>query len=304
MEKNNKVSDKLMKEELTEFEIPYRDKLTIPEDVRYGIEIEFKIDDYNEDYILKNENDLVAARKLMLEKGYDYSYKINFESSNQIELISSVLKDDRNSWIELKNILRFIRDNKGYCTDDSGAHIHICKNIFNENPNNWLIFFKLWYIFEDYIFVFTNGKQDFTRKSADTYARKVCNICKTILNDYDLLNIIDIPYLIHNKGNCINFNSNLFDNKGCYRKVLDNNKFDKSNTIEFRCPNGTLEDVTWQNNINFFINLLLSCNDSNFDIEKVNYLYKNKESATEFDLINLIYKDELDKKCFLKQYYK
>ena len=30
----------------------------------------------------------------------------------------------------------------------------------------------------------------------------------------------------------------------------------------------------------------------------------NKNLSTEFDLIDLVYKDELDKMCFLKQYYK
>ena len=89
-----------------------------------------------------------------------------------------------------------------------------------------------------------------------------------------------------------------------YIQIKNIDDYNVLNTIEFRSPNGTLSNIVWQNNINFFINLLLSCSDNNFDVEKMNFLYDNKNLSTEFDLIDLVYKDELDKMCFLKQYYK
>lgn len=45
----------------------------------------------------------------------------------------------------------------------------------------------------------------------------------------------------------------------------------EGNTIEVRCPNGTVNPVIWQNNINFFAKLFLYCSGNNFDIEFINY---------------------------------
>ena len=40
-------------------------------------------------------------------------------------------------------------------------------------------------------------------------------------------------------------------------------------TIEFRCPNGTLNEVIWQNNLNLFVHLLLYAKSNDFDEYRV-----------------------------------
>ena len=52
------------------------------------------------------------------------------------------------------------------------------------------------------------------------------------------------------------------------KKVSNPQLYDKSKTIEFRSSNGTLNEIIWQNNVNFFTKMLLSCASDNFDIEK------------------------------------
>ena len=49
---------------------------------------------------------------------------------------------------------------------------------------------------------------------------------------------------------------------------------------------------------------MLECKDKKIDTEKLKYLCDNKNKATEYDLCDLIFNNEFDKKCFLRQYYK
>lgn len=92
--------------------------------------------------------------------------------------------------------------------------------------------------------------------------------------------------------------------------VLKNNK----NTIEFRSPNGTLEPVIWQNNINFFTKMLIYCKSGDFDEDIVEkrlefnnqdlYLYRQIFLTQALELTDLIFDNNLDKIYFLRQYLK
>ena len=112
---------------------------------------------------------------------------------------------------------------------------------------------------------------------------------------------------------------NIRKNAKEYADLCKNYIIDK-NTLEFRRPNGTLEEVIWQNNINVIIKLILAINSNNFDIDYIiNKLKTNKdriinkydsaydhelnlEKALEF--VDLFYDNNLDKINFLKQYIK
>jgi len=93
--------------------------------------------------------------------------------------------------------------------------------------------------------------------------------------------------------------------------------FTPNNTIEFRCPNGTLNPIIWQNNVNLFTKLLLFCKEESYQPEVVearekinNHKYMKLEwydeiylqQALEFS--DLIFSNNLDKIYFLKQYLK
>jgi len=91
----------------------------------------------------------------------------------------------------------------------------------------------------------------------------------------------------------------------------------KKNTLEFRSPNGTIDPVIWQNNLNMLVNLLLYCksNDFNNDVidkrhdkykEKYNSLYWYNEIYIDqaLELCDLIFTNNLDKINFLRQYLK
>ena len=82
-------------------------------------------------------------------------------------------------------------------------------------------------------------------------------------------------------------------------------------TIEFRCPNGTINAHTWQKNVLFFIRLLEYATNPHFDEELINYHINhfdfNKANLKNYnlenfklykELIKLIAKNESEKYLF------
>lgn len=115
--------------------------------------------------------------------------------------------------------------------------------------------------------------------------------------------------------------------KRCYGLNFRNVDFHEANkkaynTIEFRFPNATNEEVIWQNNINVFVNLLLASTNSNIDEDHLDYLlnerekfsysynsdaqqeYKNVNLKEAIEFADLIFPRTIDKIYFLKQYLK
>lgn len=296
----------IKKDELKKFYIPYRKTLDLPRDVTFGLEIEFKIDGFNNSYKADFIDEDNAALSFLDEKGYDYNYEIQSEINNHIELISPVLTDKHKTWQELYDILLFIKNNGGYYSGVCGAHVHVGKNILNPDNDSWLNFFKIWYVFEDYITTFTNGENYMLRQNGKKRACSINTICQQIIREYLENKYINFSLLTNDKRNSINFPyKNLFCTpEEILKRVEKPRENNKCKTIEFRSPNGTINPVIWQNNINFFTKFMLSCKNKNLDTEKLEYLYNNKSNANEYDLCDLIFSNEFDKMCFLRQYYK
>ena len=94
--------------------------------------------------------------------------------------------------------------------------------------------------------------------------------------------------------------------------INKNNNLHITNTIEFRCPNGTLEPIIWQNNANLFAKLLIYSKNNNFNHDIIdkrktttninNYKIISLEQSLE--LADLIFNNNLDKIYFLRQYLK
>ena len=97
----------------------------------------------------------------------------------------------------------------------------------------------------------------------------------------------------------------------------DFNKMTDGCTIELRVPNGTLDEIVWQNYINFFIKMILYCKSKNFDDDILNRRYKsvynlfgNLDSYSKIyldqalEFCDMIFNNNLDKLYFLRQYIK
>ena len=99
--------------------------------------------------------------------------------------------------------------------------------------------------------------------------------------------------------------------------VVNPDRFITGNTIEFRCPNGTLDATIWQNNVNLFTKLLRYATSKDFDEDTINRRWEQiKDKFTDLrwydeiylsqalELCDLIFDNNLDKVYFLKQYLK
>ena len=101
-----------------------------------------------------------------------------------------------------------------------------------------------------------------------------------------------------------------------FQNVYYNNidKCISGNTIEFRSANGTMNPIIWQNNLNFIVNFLLYAKGSKFDTKMILKRYIETEYKFELydeiylsqalELCDLIFNNNYDKVCFLKQYLK
>ena len=183
---------------------------------------------------------------------------------------------------------------------------------------------KLWTVYEHVIYLFAYGENDKPRTSLVTYAYPVAPYYNEFLKEYES-NKSAYQHILNGKQ--INKETNLYfliSNCATNLNALGNGlnfghcngaNIDDKNTIEFRCPNGTLSHIIWQNNINFFVKLLLYCRSNNFDIDFINKKMKNYEVKKleqysdiylddAIELSDLIFDNELDKMYFLKQYLK
>lgn len=80
-----------------------------------------------------------------------------------------------------------------------------------------------------------------------------------------------------------------------FTNVCSFGKKEEENTIEFRCPNGTLNEVIWQNNLNFFLSLMNYAKDGYNNADWEYYVNKaNDNIDSDYDYSELYLKDALE----------
>lgn len=245
--------------------------INLNQNYTFGIEIEFEGAALNS---IKN------IGKWKLEEELDISNK---DSGIVIggELISPILIDERTNWIDIDSKCKKLVKNGAYITNFTGGHIHIGSQIIGENSDNIRRFLKMWELFENIIYYFSYGYDYKPRKNAASYAKaigKKLRITRTSKKGYTQFK---------NFYHWINYFKKMQDSKlqGINFGNFKGYENDLDNTIEIRCPNGSLDLIIWQNNINFFTRLLLKSHEENCDEELIDYLLIKKESF-EYDLKN------------------
>ena len=284
---------------LDEYKLKLRKDTNIPKDVTFGIEIEVEnLKDSKSQEIYDNlpDEEWKVTNDLSLRKG--------------IEVVSPILIDEKKTWKEISKICKYLKTISEISSNTAG-HIHVGAQIMEDDTNKWLNLLKLWSVYENIIFRFSNGEYINSRMSQQRFApavkeqlEKEYDILKKC--GYDVTNTLRI--LQHDRNQAINFENIYLDRY---------NEFYKNNTIEIRCPNGTLNPIIWQNNINFFTKFLLYCNDNAFDYDtvlkreeknnknKVNYTkYETIYLEQALELADLLFNNNKDKVYFLRQYLK
>ena len=304
LNKNDYFYEMSMKEKkslfryLKKYIIKYKPFLGLNDNMTFGIEIECEVPCHE-----------------FLEKHDLYSnFKVEREMSvgmKGIEFKSTKLHDTESAWDEIKQTCEYL---KLFCDINSrcGGHIHFGADLFDDNDYYIKNLIYLWMAYEDIIYRFGNGEMINTRFSAYRYARPVVNIFDYFILHDELFADIDrflevFKNLTRNLG--LNFNN--------YSLYHTNDILDK-NTIEVRTPNGSLEEVIWQNNVRFFGKLFEAATNNDLDLTRLafnidetdalesklikDYSMLNFNKALE--LADLIFDNNGDKLDFLKQYVK
>ena len=281
---------------LNKYLIHYQDILNIPSNINFGFEIEYEnieLDKVTE-YIENNYNNWTST----------------YEKSNKSvgEIISPVLKDEHQAWQELKSICMYLKENNAKTTN-TGAHIHISSNII-ENVDKFKKVLMLYIAFEDILFRFSYGTRLNERKRQKLIAYPIAIDLANKIDEIRSAKTYDDlreALVQETRFQGINFENVKWDNV---------NKNEYKNTIEIRMPNGTDEEIIWQNNLNVFYHLL-NCSINNEYLEYINneieYIkeniyntehYKNLDIRKAFILADIIFNNNLSKTNFLRQYIK
>lgn len=284
-----------------------RKNIGISESITFGLELEF-------------ERSMTACIKSNLRKKglrNDWILKNDGSLNHGNEINSPILTDTASTWKNLEKVCSIV---KKYATigENSGGHIHIGSQILGPKAESWFNFMKLWAVYENVIYRFAYGQKLTARLSIMEYAPPISQF---LLQDLDKIQSEskqnDIEYIVSmlkwfHRHNALNFENV----KNCeYRE--------NKNTIEFRCPNGTLEPVVWQNNVNLIVNLLLYCRNLKFDddliekrrklnqdiydlgdIRQMLVLYEEVYLDQALELCDLLFANNYDKVYFLRQYLK
>lgn len=316
------------RKELLDINIDYLDKINIP-DYKFGIEIEFagavyKDVEHKLDEILKYEsNTLEELRQIEKDKEEFKKWRLVNDGSVQSnawhrakkggEINSPIIRDRKKAWNELKKVCKMLRTREYIkISENCSIHIHTERDIYSdlEELKNLL---KLWIVYEDIIYRFGYGETDIYRPALLNYAKPLSSSF-VITTDEMLKKLEDIETkrdLLRLVSYERKYGLNLTN---VTKEPLRKDDIIKP-TIEVRIYNGTLNENIIQNNVRFNMNLLNYCKKENFDNEFIEYrikkfkrnfindsIFENPEKADE--LSKLLFKDELDRLKFLKQYYK
>lgn len=296
----------LKKEELEDIlnqtKILYRDNLGLDKNDTFGMEVEFV------EGLLDNVWNEVQTISPDWKVGIDPTVCDDLMHGGEVR--SPILYDAKSSWEVIDYILEDMNYFDCKINDYCAGHVHIGAQIMGEDLSNYADLVRFWAMYEDVIIKFAQGDYHKVRPLASFYSAPIrdkiiaCNkrLCRF---DYESPNSFIDDILI--------FKEIIKDAK--YSSISFRNVYapseEEGNTIELRAANGSLNPVVWQNNINFYMNLLKKFSDE-YDKEKLRYKFdkdsNNKINYERYDLekasrlADFVFAKEIDKFYFLKQY--
>lgn len=283
--------------QIEKFALEYRDTLSLPSDVTFGTEIEYE------------EIDRRIVNRFIDENFINWDSKYDGSLNSGGEVSSPILRDNLKSWNQLKGICDFLKREKAKTDDMSGGHIHIGANVIGSDVEKWKKFIKVYIAYESILFRFFYGEKVKPREKLKRYAPPIASeLYKKLKQLNSASDIDDIKNILYytDRYQAINFNNISFS-------CLDS--FEPDSTLEFRAPNGTIEEVIWQNNINAIAKLMLAPSKNMIDIDFVEYKIKEDGVLPEYrynivdlqnalEFVDMVFDNNLDKIYFLKQYIK
>ncbi len=256
--------------------------------VPFGIEIEMEGIDFEKG-------------KFEICHNVDKNWKMGTDSTlirEGIELSSPVLSNEQETFEKLKKLAKKL-ETLNVTFQNASFQVNLDADSFR--CIDFVNLLKMFSIYENIIYQFSMGEDQNIRESAYEYAAP---IGQRFYDKYHSHAQIKDSYqrFINNKAMSISL-------KRTPKKVDDPIKI-----IEFRTPNGTYSYDLWFNYITFFSAFLTYVKNKNFDKEKIDYLFEQKNFLTcmqtlekidekkAIQLAELIFTNEEDKSSFYKQY--
>lgn len=280
--------------------LEYRDKLNLPDDITFGVEIEY-------------EKALRLITNRFVDKNLKGWYSAGDGSlSSGGEITSPIMTDEIKYWQELQKVCNHLSKRKADTLHNAGGHIHVGVHVLGEDIEAWKSFLKLYTAYENIIFRFVYGDKISGRKSLSKYAPPIADSLYRVMRsikEADTLSEINWALPTYERYAALNFRNVSFSNPG---------QIYEHNTLEFRSPNATTNAVIWQNNINTFTKMLVASRDKVMDEEFLDYkleheylpysenkyLYNNVNLKNVLEFVDLVFDNNLDKIYFLRQYLK
>lgn len=285
---------------LNDLYLTLRTTLGLDKSVTFGMELEFE----------KSKNVLINTELSLSNLNEDF--KIKHDGSLGVfsgEIATPILKDFEVDWEKLEKVCKIV-SRHATIVEKAGGHIHVGAHILGREKDSILNFLKLWAVYENIIFRFCYGEFLSGRDGISRYAysmkdkfEEVEMMCR---KDDDLTSYDVVRRVARDKYQAVNF---------CHvHNLLEEQE---RNTIEFRCPNGTLNPVIWQNNLNLFVKLIEYAKSKEFNDDIINKRrtlnfevphqvsdYNKIFLKQALELTDMIFNNNLDKMYFLKQYLK
>lgn len=300
---------------VNKYYLEYRNVLDINSGVTFGVEIEMEHFKGTVEDFWPFE---VAINRIVGNTNWTIKNDITLEWGR--ELATEIYTDNKKTWIDMRHVCEFA-SLYGEIDRRCAGHVNIGCQVLGNNPLYWYRFLKLWGIYENVIYRFGYGEYlncfPFVEYSAKPIAKLIDNRMDIIKKNIDV-SVFDVINSIYVPGSNIDFlKKNAVSFLGMYNFVKDYSGIIDGVRVEIRSPLGTLDEVVWQNYINFFVKLMLYCKSDNFDEDILNRRYievcdtfsrldKYNEIYLEqaIELSDMIFDKNIDKIYFLRQYLK
>lgn len=224
------------------------------------------------------------------------------------ELSSRILVDEKSTWTELKDICCLLKKAGVSVNDNCSNHVRVNISCIQNEPYFFEVLSKLVILYELEMEQFYIGDEYLIRKASLDYARLLSIHLIEYINDVDFS---DSNYMYKLK----NYKGRSYFTR---RDAINLQDYDEKKLIEFRYANGSLNEKTIQNNINFTLKLVDAIRRELFDpmelSRKINELevselvardlFKETDQKDFERLVNIISTSEEDVNDFMSQYEK
>ena len=273
--------------------------LNIKNDITIGFEIEFD----------KLEYDKFKTLMLIIEKEDNQIYnlikdwKVEKELSlpEGAEAVSPILRNDINSWKQLKCMLEIVKNAKTSLNEKCGGHIHIGADILSYDSKKWNYFWKMCSVSQPILYKIANEEGKIIRKSSVKFAKQNQDMFNNLIKNggVNIKGEEDLKLLVKQFCTDKNVAINLKNVGTSYK-----------NTIEFRMSNQTFNFEEVVNNARLYLKMVDTSvrmvDEKGYKEKEFNKFLNNSMSEKDLliNFLNVIFEDDNEKKIYIKRWEK